>query len=455
MAQVIESNDIFGKIGRGFGQGLGEQIPKEMGQRRLSEGLKKLGEDSSNLSPLEFLTKAYGTYGVTPQMVQSLGEAAKFQNARNAFMGRKQQAQGQQMQGQGQGQQGQSFSEGIQDIPFGGQMGQRIQQQPQQTAQQIIQEQQQINQPGQPQVNPLNPLRTEAQPVSMMNEQQKQDDVSNILADNPTFNLQDAYAESDRREQRRMQMPEAERKKDIQNEEVRGRIKQEFKEQLEKKLEKQGDEINKSITGENSVRVQRLIEKDLRLDPKANISDVVNKRTNQVLDLAKSKVALNVLANRDFTDKLSPMKSRQTLDKLNAYQKSFEETGNSEEFYNLLKAKFGLSPMAAASQAYPLNKNLKSYVSTVKPTNFMEYANGHSRRYAQDVLNQITPNDSLLSIAFNLKKKDANFNQNEFFDELNMNRDNLVSPFQKRELEQGASDIFPNWGDLLLLPWGG
>ena len=75
MAQVIESNDIFGKIGRGFGQGLGEQIPKEVAHKRLSEGLQKLGQEK-NLSPREFLTKAYSTYGVTPQMAQSFGELA-------------------------------------------------------------------------------------------------------------------------------------------------------------------------------------------------------------------------------------------------------------------------------------------------------------------------------------------------------------------------------------------
>ena len=84
MAQVIESNDIFGKIGRGFGQGLGEQIPKEMQHKRLSEGLQKLGEQT-NLDPMQFFTKALSTYGLPTQALEPLGRLAAQKQWGNAL----------------------------------------------------------------------------------------------------------------------------------------------------------------------------------------------------------------------------------------------------------------------------------------------------------------------------------------------------------------------------------
>ena len=98
----ISQGDVFGRIGTGLGQGLSEQIPKEIQHQRLSAGLQQLGNESANLSPTEFLTKAYSTYGITPQMVQSLGEAAKYQRQANAYGGgqRPQSSQGQTGQNQ-------------------------------------------------------------------------------------------------------------------------------------------------------------------------------------------------------------------------------------------------------------------------------------------------------------------------------------------------------------------
>ena len=42
MVQTIEQGDIFGRIGKSFGQGLGEAIPKAQERKYLSEGLKKV-----------------------------------------------------------------------------------------------------------------------------------------------------------------------------------------------------------------------------------------------------------------------------------------------------------------------------------------------------------------------------------------------------------------------------
>lgn len=80
MVQIIEQDgDLFGRIGKGIGQGLSEQIPKEVERYRLSSGLKALEKDSANLTPLQQLTRLSSIPGITPQMVQSFGDLAKQQ----------------------------------------------------------------------------------------------------------------------------------------------------------------------------------------------------------------------------------------------------------------------------------------------------------------------------------------------------------------------------------------
>ena len=64
MPQVIEQGDIFGKIGKSFGEGLSEQIPKEIGRMRLKEGLKNFSEKTKDLSYPEQVAYLYGIPGV-------------------------------------------------------------------------------------------------------------------------------------------------------------------------------------------------------------------------------------------------------------------------------------------------------------------------------------------------------------------------------------------------------
>ena len=82
MAQRIKKASIFGRVGTAIGKGLAEQVPKEAENYRLRTGLKSLADqaDKGYLSPAQFLAKAAGTYGATPQMIQSFGDLARQQN---------------------------------------------------------------------------------------------------------------------------------------------------------------------------------------------------------------------------------------------------------------------------------------------------------------------------------------------------------------------------------------
>ena len=76
MSYEVKQPNIFGRIGKGIGQGLSEQLPKEIERSRLSSGLKKL-EQEKDLDPLKFFTRAATLPGVTPQLIESLGQLSR------------------------------------------------------------------------------------------------------------------------------------------------------------------------------------------------------------------------------------------------------------------------------------------------------------------------------------------------------------------------------------------
>jgi hypothetical protein len=77
MVTIIDdpySGNAFGRIGKGIGKGLSDQLPKEVERGRLSAGLKKLEKESEGLDPMQYFSRAITIPGITPQMVESLGQ---------------------------------------------------------------------------------------------------------------------------------------------------------------------------------------------------------------------------------------------------------------------------------------------------------------------------------------------------------------------------------------------
>jgi hypothetical protein len=76
MAQEISRGSIFGRLGTGIGQGLSEQIPKEIERHRLQSGLEDVG-NAKDLTPFQRFAKLSGVPGITPQAIQSGTELLK------------------------------------------------------------------------------------------------------------------------------------------------------------------------------------------------------------------------------------------------------------------------------------------------------------------------------------------------------------------------------------------
>jgi len=75
----VQQGNIFGRIGSGIGQGLAEQVPKEIERNRLASGLQQFEKESANLSLMQQLARLSAIPGITPQMIQSFGELGKQQ----------------------------------------------------------------------------------------------------------------------------------------------------------------------------------------------------------------------------------------------------------------------------------------------------------------------------------------------------------------------------------------
>lgn len=73
MAQYIKNADIFGRIGSGLGEGIGQTLNKEIERGRLAEGLQQLGKQK-DLSPFERFSGLVSLPGTTPQIIQSGGD---------------------------------------------------------------------------------------------------------------------------------------------------------------------------------------------------------------------------------------------------------------------------------------------------------------------------------------------------------------------------------------------
>lgn len=84
MVQIIDQpGSIAGRIGKGFAQGLSEQLPKEIDRSRLSKGLKEIGEQK-DLSPFEQASRVLALPGGA-ESAHTLLPLLQQQNQNKAF----------------------------------------------------------------------------------------------------------------------------------------------------------------------------------------------------------------------------------------------------------------------------------------------------------------------------------------------------------------------------------
>jgi len=429
MAQRIKQANLWGRIGTGVGQGLAQQLPKEIEHQRHAAGLKELANNSEGLNPQQFLAKAAGTYGITPQEIQSFGELAKMQQTKNAYANRSGVAPQKQMQ----------LPQNFRDVDFAN----------------IPQRNNQINPAnvsqayGQPQIVNENPLNAKNLPISPWNPEKRMQVVNDYMQQGFTPDQSKDLALDDEKRELETNRTNKERLDILENEQNKAKLK--LTEKIEKKTQKKGESLFGDISGEMLSNIERGMERDLRLNPNATVEDVTNDWSDRALQMAKTKNQLEGLSKQIG---LSNIFSRgSTLSKLNEYSDIFRRAGNSEEYQNLLQKDFGLSPHGAASIAFPVNDKIKKYTSILQSKEGLKKINADPRSIATQIESMIGPDDSILSILRYLTDKYHGLDQNEFLSQISEDKDLInLNERQRLEIAKGIRENNPpGWADFYIL----
>lgn len=473
MAQKISKGSIFGRVGTGIGQGLAETFPRQMEQGMLSSGLRNFADTyrDKDLTPLQTAAYLSAIPGAAqnPQLVKSFTDLALQDREMNAFRGGGPRGPAgaarppQEMaQMQGAYPQTNTTPAPMPSAPSG------VRGDIEAAQRRAVMSPDRGNVPQDTPVPPnvgieeTNPLDQRAVPRQPWTPQQRNARVAEYL--DMGFQAQKAQQLASDDEVRDLKEPEAFRAQQDYLSGVQSRAREALDKDLKTKLQTNEQGLFNDLSSDMYTNLRKGMERDLRLNPDATLTNIVDKWSEKGLDLAKTQTQLDkTLAGIGPSD---IFKSGDALTKLKSYQKIFSETGNQEHYFNKLKTA-GFSPLSSSVIAYPTSKSAKEFVDSYKkipvklerrigvampPSN--RQVQEHARKYALDLDKHLDRNDSILAIAQDMAVKDPYFDKNIFFDELQENMDEMrLTPRQKREIAEGKEGITPYWMDFLVMPW--
>ncbi len=490
MAQKISRGSILGRIGTGVGEGLAEQLPKEMDRSRLSSGLKQFEQDASGLSPMQQIARLSAIPGVTPQMIDSMSKFAMQNREENAYRNgnggfgapptQEQPSSAMPQPAPGMpSNQGQPVSQPAQQNAPNGALPQRAEQQQQQSKKNPNVSPEESGQKG---IVNTSLVSENALPKIPWSPQQRNESIRQYVGQG--FTAQQAKDLTADDESRYLESASAYEARDEALKKKQKEARSELDRQLVTKMQKTSSEVANELSGPILINLQRGMERDIR-NTDRTLEDIANDWSNRGLALAEAKTSLETLAHTTGIESIG--KETEVWDKLKSYSKIFNKAGSSKQFVNILQKDMNLSPQSSSLIGYPPSKDVESYIKKLKnpqakpwqmgyeaperatkkpwepgykpPTSRKimtpEQAEDNSRKIARDISEKITTNDSLLGIARDLSNRDPSFDQRAFFNQLREIADELpLNDRQELELARGEPDIVPTWGDLLVFPIG-
>lgn len=475
MAQYIKQAPLWGRIGTGFGQGLSEQLPKEMEHYQRKNELNRFAQNAGGMTPIQQVAGASSIYGATPQMIDSLTQVAKLDNRRNATANLA-------------GQQGPAASANLEDVqrakildeasrgnaPMQNQNGAVNLRQAGEAIRQGPKPNQEQPQPrvGNVNENPFNPNSFAKQPWPTQQVAQRANEYGQM-----GFTPDESWTRAKEDEAKDLATSATldEQQKQVAARQERAR--EEFDRQLEQKTQKKGENLFRDVPGPVKTKLERGMMRELRTSPNAVLESIADKWSDKGLEVAKASDEFYKDAATWGPEHWT--RGDQMLGNLKQKAKIFRDAEASEEYYNMLrfgnaegqetsqgKQGFGLSPQAAATIAFEPSEPVKGYISSFEPKNFKTNQYGRLPDYdkiqanaakaAVEIGKKITTNDSILSIVRALQNKDPYFDTRSFIEQLREDQDDIgLNARQKREIGEDNSYFLPHWGDLKLFKnWG-
>lgn len=471
--QTIERNDPFGRIGKSFGEGLSEQIPKEIQQQRLSQGLKKFAQEAPNRDTLTNFAELGSIYGIPESYLHTFGKLARDKGVRGEFLAKGRPGAPQEVtsaQTPHQGQQGQQND--ISQVQFANLKPRKATPGREQLKNPSDYQTEEEFANAQTNINEKHPLRKEAIVRNPWTKEERDADIAREYAEHPNLDYQEILARSKDNEARYLAQPEAEQSRDEQYKKVKAEADDEFQKKLELKLQKKGEDIFKDIPGTMQNELRKGMYRDI---VKGMTPEKAADKWSEIgLNQAKDQASVDKLANQNVLDALN---REVTRNKLKGYQKSYAAAGNQSGFSKMLQSNnkpavinekgqevsprefgFSMSPQGGDYIAYPRSKKVNEVLTTYKisttPIDAVRSAPEKARKIAVALENVISADQSWLAIAQELRFKDPYFDEASFFNQLREDMDDFGwTPDQKRQINEGESGFVPAWGDFWVLPF--
>lgn len=321
MAQTIKQGNIFGRIGSGIGQGLAEQLPKEIERSRLSSGLEELS-NQKDLNPQQYLAKAVGIPGAMdrPALIQAFSDLARQQ----AFS---------KMYSDSQGSKEKPYIPNPEDFRSSAQ-------------------------PGEPQsITSQEGVQATIQPFIPPTYEKMVAEVRELMNKSPGLQFNDAMGAVQNKYQQQEKINQAQVAKRKQEQDVQSTAEQELKNEISTLTGGETGGIPGNVVSKiqdealDAVRTGKMTEKEA--------SKAYGKKA---LDIARQYADVDSLGNYTLITK-SPTEVSSTL---KALEKKFTARGDQKNFAQKLTGDVGISPPFAYSIAYPLQNTPKLHAEMNK-----------------------------------------------------------------------------------------
>lgn len=435
---------LLGSFAKGAGEYLAESVPKEIERRRLAEGLKNVS-DQKGLSPFEQFTGIASTPGATPQIIESGSKLLRDQAKMDAYSRR-------------------ANKTGEIPIPERSDFEQRMEGLNQQVEQKPpgkkgMNERGREQEPTQTGAATENPLDKKYLPPGPFTQQMRDTAIDNAFSSGLASNLGEAEAYANDVERRYKEAPEEYRKELDYRMGVDKDVDEKFDKQLATRLQKQGPDTFKDISGNEQLNIKKMARNAVATG-KMTPDQAAEVYTKKALDIAKDKSQVNTIANKSVFDKVLPGQKEDNLKSLINIGKNFRDLNMQEDYADLLGSSkdqggLGISKGARALIAYERSEPVKKLIKETKIQNKNDYITD-TLNFTENLIKSMGPNDSVLAIGKLMKEKHPRFNQDAYFDYLRDNQDRLgLTARMKREVSQGKLDWASDWADIEYFPYFG
>jgi hypothetical protein len=444
MAQVIEQGDLWGRVGKNIGEGLSEQLPKEVGNYRLSKALDKLEREGTATSPLQ-QWQSLRKSGLDQSEISQALPLLRQSNINAESAKRTQQSN--------------------QTAPAPAPQQQQMQPQGQQPAPQQQQMQPQAVKKPSSIVTPESTLAAQEvwKPTPY---EQKLSEAQQLSQQNPATypTAQDALSEVDIKETQRKSDFDARQAGFTNQTALETQATKAFNEHLSEQLQKNMEKSFRDVWGPLQSDIKAKMFQDI-VDG-VPVSIAAKKYGEEALEIAKTMQKL-----RDKSGFLQFFQGDAKTNKRlfdSTFRDTFKKIDRLEDFQNILQSTQGLTPAYAANFAYPLEGNKKNYdyikelpyganktlMAISEPGYLYNPKRGKELRNITDkLMENFNANDSPLTYALALSQK--GYDPRKFLDRVRSKWGKKLNQKQSHDMEQANTINNKSLGDAWLYTWTG